>query len=56
VYAYKSTVAAGIKWLYLGLTIGDVTLGQIAKIYATIAKIAGRNSTPAIVAYQAFVR
>ena len=49
-------MAAGIKWLCLGLTIGDVTLGQIAKIFATIANIGGRNSTPAIVAYQAFVQ
>jgi hypothetical protein len=56
VYAYRSTVAAGRKWPYMGLTIGDVTLGQIAKIYAAIAKIGGRNSMPAIVAYQAFVR
>jgi hypothetical protein len=56
VYVYRSTVAAGIKWLCTGLTIGDVTLGEIAKIYATMAKIGGRNSMPAIVAYQAFVR
>jgi hypothetical protein len=56
VYAYRSTVAAGIKWLYMGLTMGDVMLGQIAKIYATTATIRGRNSMPAIVAYQAFMR
>jgi hypothetical protein len=55
VYVYRSTVAAGMKWLYMGLTIGDVTLGQIANIYATMAKIGGRNNMPAIVAYQAFV-
>lgn len=49
-------MAAGIKWLYVGLTIGDVILGRIAKIYATMAKTGGRNSMPAIVAYQAFAR
>jgi hypothetical protein len=56
VYAYRSTVAAGMKWLYKGLTISDVTLGQIAKIYATMAKIRGRNNMLVIVAYQAFVQ
>ena len=49
-YEYFSVrTAAGIKWLHLELTIGDMTLGQIAKIYATMAKIGGRNSTPSIV-------
>jgi hypothetical protein len=55
-YAYKSTTAAGMKWLYMGLIIGDMTLGQITKMYATIAKIGGRNNMPAIVAYQAFMQ
>jgi hypothetical protein len=46
VYVYSSTVAAGIKWLYVGLAIGDVILGQIAEIYPTMAKTTGRNSRP----------
>jgi hypothetical protein len=50
-----STIDAGIEGPYMGLTIGDVMLGQIAKIYASLTKIGGRNSMPAIIAYQAFV-